>query len=476
MWQRFTERARRIIFFAQEEAGHRGFNEVRTEHLLLGTLRESDTVAGRLLACLGVKQAELRDDVRRRTEGVRGEGRLSQDMQLSAGVKRVISCAYEEAKLLKNNYIGTEHILLALVRDEEGIPGAALAAASVGLERLRDETRALQESQRTLLDGSEDKAPPNAPLVAEPNGGMWAAFTEGSRAVVAYAQVEAAKLKENYVSTEHLLLGLTRTNDPVIVQVFGRFGLSSSRIWAEITRQVAPGTATTSDTVLTLTPRSKRVIDLSFDEARRQRRSEIGVEHLLLGLIREQEGVAGRVLNQLGLTLDATRAAVILAQADNDAHELPPSDLSSDLSSDLATETAEPEAIRLGDLGVVKPGSGRMDAEIARTASAFLRLADVFAARDMHGYDELRDTRSTGSVPVVLLPAGTGLKRLVTPRDADDETRREAVFVRILSGDFALQTGFLRTENFERTGSDDAPFPRPASVAPPGDDGTAPAP
>ena len=143
MWQRFTERARKTVFFAQEEAGKLGENYVSTEHLLLGLIREGDTVAAHVLDRLGVSRGRIRVEIER--QAARGEGRLGQDMQLTPRAKRVIDLAYDEARQLGNNYIGTEHLLLGLLREAEGMAGKTLIKLGVELERTRMEVKQLQE-------------------------------------------------------------------------------------------------------------------------------------------------------------------------------------------------------------------------------------------------------------------------------------------------------------------------------------------
>ena len=108
MWQRFTERARRVVFFAQEEAGRLGENYVSTEHLLLGMVRENDSVAARILERMDVSLGRIRSEIERQV--AKGEGRLEQEVQLTPRAKRVIDLAYDEARSLNNNYIGTEHV------------------------------------------------------------------------------------------------------------------------------------------------------------------------------------------------------------------------------------------------------------------------------------------------------------------------------------------------------------------------------
>ncbi len=142
MWQRFTERARRVVFFAQEEAGRLGENYVATEHLLLGMIRENDSLAARILIRMGFVLPRIRQEVERQvTKGTTQHGK---DMQLTPRAKRVIDLAYDEARQLSNNYIGTEHLLLGLIREKEGLAGRVLSQLGVDLERTREEIRTLQ--------------------------------------------------------------------------------------------------------------------------------------------------------------------------------------------------------------------------------------------------------------------------------------------------------------------------------------------
>src|SRR5689334_18191784 len=101
MWQRFTERARKSVFSAQEEAGRLGEDYVSTEHLLLGLLRESDHVAARILVEMNISLEAIRRDIERQV--ARGKCTPSLDMQLTPRAKRVIDLAYDEARILNNN-------------------------------------------------------------------------------------------------------------------------------------------------------------------------------------------------------------------------------------------------------------------------------------------------------------------------------------------------------------------------------------
>ena len=143
---------------------------------------------------------------------------------------------------------------------------------------------------------------------------MWQRFTENARKVVFYAQEEAQKYGEGYVSTEHLLLGLVREDGSVGIRVLQIIGLDVARVKSEVEKQLPRGDHKPI-LEMTLTPRAKRVIDIAYDEARKLNNNYIGTEHILLGLIREGDGLAGRVLAKLGAKLEPVRQAIAELQS-----------------------------------------------------------------------------------------------------------------------------------------------------------------
>jgi ATP-dependent Clp protease ATP-binding subunit ClpA len=151
---------------------------------------------------------------------------------------------------------------------------------------------------------------------------MWQRFTERARNAILYAQEEAQKAGEGYVSTEHILLGVCRDNNCTAAIVLSRLGISTVRVQSEIARMLPRGD-TRPNRDMTLTPRGKRVIDLAYEEARELGNNFIDTEHLLLGVVREADGLAGRVLAKLGVELQAARIAAISVQ-NQDATIEPP--------------------------------------------------------------------------------------------------------------------------------------------------------
>lgn len=147
MWQRFTERARKVVFYAQEEAQKFGEGYVSTEHLLLGLTRAPNSVAARVIEKLDVTLRRIRTEVEKQLP--RGDARPSQDMTLTPRAKRVIDLAYDEARMLNNNYIGTEHLLLGMIREGDGLAAKILDTLGISLEMARREVMAMQNAERT---------------------------------------------------------------------------------------------------------------------------------------------------------------------------------------------------------------------------------------------------------------------------------------------------------------------------------------
>ena len=137
MFERFTERARKVVVLAQEEARHFNHNYIGTEHLLLGLLREDEGVAARALASLNVTLDEVREQV----ESIVGYGEEGTGAQapFTPRSKKVLELALREAKRLGHNYIGTEHILLGLVRENEGVASQMLSGMGVEADEVRHE-------------------------------------------------------------------------------------------------------------------------------------------------------------------------------------------------------------------------------------------------------------------------------------------------------------------------------------------------
>ena len=140
---------------------------------------------------------------------------------------------------------------------------------------------------------------------------MWERFTERAKHVVSAAREEATRLGSEYVRTEHILLGLCRETEGIAAKALEDLGIDIDQLALEIEQQVQPGSATVSSDEIAFTPRAKKVLELAVEEARRFNHSYIGTEHILLGLLKEGEGIAAKVLQDMKVDLGRIQAEVI---------------------------------------------------------------------------------------------------------------------------------------------------------------------
>lgn len=136
-------------------------------------------------------------------------------------------------------------------------------------------------------------------------------FSQRARKVLALAQEEAQRFNHNYIGTEHLLLGLIREGEGVAAKVLGNLGVDLAKARSAVEFIIGRGQRATVGAT-GLTPRSRTVIELAIDEAHRLGHHYVGTEHLLLGLVREGEGIAAGVLDSLGVRLDQVRQRTIM--------------------------------------------------------------------------------------------------------------------------------------------------------------------
>ncbi|GAK04700.1 LOW QUALITY PROTEIN: ATP-dependent Clp protease, ATP-binding subunit ClpC [Geomicrobium sp. JCM 19037] len=149
---------------------------------------------------------------------------------------------------------------------------------------------------------------------------MFGRFTERAQKVLALAQEEAVRLGHTNIGTEHILLGLLREGDGIAAKALQALNLGSEKVQTEVENLIgAEGNGTSTQETPHYTPRAKKVIELSMDEARKLGHSYVGTEHILLGLIREGEGVAARVLNNLGVSLNKARQQVLQLLGSNES-------------------------------------------------------------------------------------------------------------------------------------------------------------
>ena len=200
-------------------------------------------------------------------------------------------------------------------------------------------------------------------------------FTERARRVLTLAQEEAHRFNHNYIGTEHILLGLVREGEGVAAKVLGNLGVELNKVRSAVEFIIGRGDRTVLGEI-GLTPRAKKVIELAVDEARRLNHSYIGTEHLLLGLVREGEGIAAGVLESLGVNIERVRAETtrILNQSS------PQQQAGTAASTGARKASRTPTADQLGVELTEAARSGQLDPIVGRTTE-LERVVQILSRR-----------------------------------------------------------------------------------------------
>jgi uncharacterized protein (TIGR03435 family) len=183
MFERFTDQARRVLFFAREEASQLGSTRIDTEHLLLGIIRDCKGLTGRLFADAGAALDDIRHGVLRRVPA-QSKPPASLEIRLSAAAQRVLQHGAEEADRLSHGYVGTEHLLLGLLSEEGSVAADVLTSQGLRLDRAREDIV-------KLLSHGERPGHPGSPLVpANTFKWPWLRFRPSDSVHILYSELK----------------------------------------------------------------------------------------------------------------------------------------------------------------------------------------------------------------------------------------------------------------------------------------------
>src|ERR1700676_2708356 len=227
-FDKFTERARKVLSLAQEEAQRFQHNYIGTEHLLLGLVREGEGVAAKVLSNLGVELNKVRSAV----EFIigRGDRIVLGEIGLTPRAKKVIELAVDEARRLNHHYIGTEHLLLGLVREGEGIAAGVLESLGVNLERVRAETTRILSQSMPQGQHAGSRTPTRTPTVDQLGMDLTAAARAGKLDPV----IGRAKEIERVIQ----ILSRRTKNNPALI---GEPGVGKTAIAEALAHRIVAG-------------------------------------------------------------------------------------------------------------------------------------------------------------------------------------------------------------------------------------------
>ncbi|BAF58464.1 ATPase with chaperone activity, ATP-binding subunit [Pelotomaculum thermopropionicum SI] len=229
MFGRFTERAQKVLMFAQEEAKSASYPYVGTEHLLLGLIREGEGVAARALASLGVDADKVRTAVAQMVEPAKGQPPV--ELVLTPRAKRVLELSVDEARRMGHNYVGTEHLLLGLIREGEGVAAQILNAFGADYRKVRTIVAQLHGGQ----------AQPAGQVPGKFKGGQTPTLDQFGRDLTALARedkLDPVVGREKEIERVIQVLSRRTKNNPVLI---GEPGVGKTAIAEGLAQRIVAG-------------------------------------------------------------------------------------------------------------------------------------------------------------------------------------------------------------------------------------------
>jgi len=307
----FTPRAQQTLALARKEADRFNHNFVGTEHLMLGLLKLGQGVGVTVLMKLGLDLENVRAEVEKQVGRGPEQPKIG-NIPYTPRVKKVLALAAREAKELNHTYVGTEHILLGLLREGDGVAARVLRHYDVDTEQTRAEVLKCCESSGGATEQSF--RPAKTPVAQMDRSELPRdRFTPRVRRTFTLALEEAERRNEPCVETEHVLLGLVLMGQGIAASVLIRIGVNAETVAAHFDPARAAKPASANAEPPRFGALVKEVLTLAAEEARALEHTYIGTEHILLGLLRQPHGGAGRIFKELYVDPEALRKQVMLA-------------------------------------------------------------------------------------------------------------------------------------------------------------------
>jgi ATP-dependent Clp protease ATP-binding subunit ClpA len=281
-----------------------------------------------------------------------------------------------EVRELRHTYVGTEHLLLGLLRQEKRILGLLRNETSIAAQALRSAGVTLEAARAAIVSLLAEEMPASTRSVSARHVVSTYNFTDRVRKVLEMAREEAARLRHEFVGTEHILLGLIREGEGIAAAVLTNLNVELEDIRRRIEETVIKGAAArAAGPDLPYTGRAKKVLEMAMAEMRELNHSYVGTEHLLLGLLREEKGIAAKVLTDLGVTLEQARRETLRLLGSEMPSRPTPSDSHAHEQGRRANVLARMRDLVGQLLGIPAPDAER----VGRIATELSRLLDELA-------------------------------------------------------------------------------------------------
>jgi ATP-dependent Clp protease ATP-binding subunit ClpA len=284
-------------------------------HILFSLLQDDGGAAIEALGNLKVDLEKLRLGLEARMQCDSRATTPSGKLPMASAAKLTIEHAMRASRELGHDHVGTGHLLLGLLQLKEGLAAEVLRETGVTFESVRSQVLTIvhsTEHHEQHRSPPSTKSPPGNITRLPPE---FDKFTTSAQNVIYLANKEAQRLNHDYVGTEHLLLGMVKevkANGGPVFAILSEYHVDLMKLRLELEKVVVSG----RDILLNLgylpmTPSACRIMKEAMEEANHMAQQHIGTEHVLLGMLRDMDGVSARILMKLGLKLDSVRSTIL---------------------------------------------------------------------------------------------------------------------------------------------------------------------
>jgi len=305
MREKFTSSAKRVIKYAHEEAKAAQSDSVGSENILLGIIFDRRSIACGLLKSLNVDLDELDTKIR---ENLTYGNYKFENLNFDENAKQIIELAYKEARDVRHTFIGSAHMVLAILKLPDTKACQILNSVGVDyegyskkfLEKLAEDEKKANEPESIQAYSVKTRQKTPGYVESFSKSGMWERFTSSAKRVIKHAHEEAVHFHNDSVDLDHMLLGLLKDENLFAVKVLKRMDIPIEMLRVAVIQGIPIGTVNSSN--LDFSNQSKELLELAYKEARSLRNTHITSEHLLLGLLKLTDTETYKLLNNFNIT------------------------------------------------------------------------------------------------------------------------------------------------------------------------------
>ncbi|EKE03537.1 MAG: ATP-dependent Clp protease ATP-binding subunit clpA-like protein [uncultured bacterium] len=302
MFERFTEKAIKIVTYAQEEALNAKHSKLYPEHILLGILREGTGIAARFLKASGLNLETLREKVDEIVV-MKQQGNLSaENLPFSSATKKILKEAWDEAKSLGANYINTEHLFLSLLKDKNSSVTKLLDELDINKDRIKDSViRVIERKAKIALH------PEACNRVFSPKSRFFSIpsiFEEtDSNQIMTAAQEKLKNTNLEALGTEQIFLAILEDKESILSTTLENEGITAASFQEKL-NSLQSREAEYNQNECLFTPGAFFAINSAYELAKELGSSSIKPEHLILGLLKEKKGIAYELLKEMNINTE----------------------------------------------------------------------------------------------------------------------------------------------------------------------------